>query len=109
MWSAMTKEKFILILGVIVAVLPNLGFSNDVEKIVAAVIGLLIIVIAYGIHFDKKRNSKKDTVLQDRREVFEKMKEEDGSSDVKVVKKKEELTGFSYVNREKTGNEKTPS
>jgi len=105
----MTKEKFILILGVIVAVLPNLGFSNDVEKIVAAVIGLLIIVIAYGIHFDKKRNSKKDTVLQDRREVFEKMKEEDGSSDVKVVKKKEELTGFSYVNREEGNNGETPS
>jgi uncharacterized membrane protein YfcA len=57
----MFKEKFLLIVGVLVVALPNFGFSNLAEKIIALVLGLIVIFFAYGMYFRKTR--KKDNNL----------------------------------------------
>ncbi len=90
----MFKEKFLLIIGILTMALPNLGFSNFIEKIIFAIFGLIIIFFAYGMYFKK---TKKVPVKRVRNIIKEKpIVSEAGTTEFK----KEEVTGFSYVRKD---------
>lgn len=59
----MKREKALFILAVLVMMIPNLGFTSMIEKIAYAAIGIILILIAYGIHFDKKRKIAKEKMI----------------------------------------------
>lgn len=111
----MTKEKALLVFGIIIIAIPNLGFPNIAEKIILTFFGVLVIIIAYGIHFEKNKSIKKqefvrpikekDVVSFRQTKEFNQVqsKEESINEDVIVEKNifpKEEITGFKYVNRQ---------
>ena len=92
----MTKEKSLLILGIIVIALPNLGFPNGLEKIIFAVLGVLVIIAAYAMHFEKNKKTKtKKSVSQS---------VEDNSVVVAKTPTKEEITGFTYIKKDVTND-----
>lgn len=110
----MTKEKTLLIFGIFVIVVPHLGFPNVIEKIILSFFGFLIIIIAYGIHFEKNKKLKNDfpvtkplskIITQELNNKEEKPPEKETlkEEDVVIVNKinfpKEEVTGFKYVSR----------
>jgi uncharacterized membrane protein YfcA len=40
-------------------IVPNLGFSEMIEKIIFLVFGALLVLISYNIYFDKRRQKKR--------------------------------------------------
>lgn len=95
----MSKERSLLILGLVIMAFPNLGFPNSVEKIFAAILGLLVILVGYRIYFE--RSSKKQALTH--KPKFESQTPKiDRTVDLrpsnKKFEQKEEITGFTYVN-----------
>jgi hypothetical protein len=45
----MSKRQIIILLAVVIILLPFLGFTSSVDKIILIVVGLLIIAVAYKI------------------------------------------------------------
>lgn len=88
----MTKEKTLLILGIIIIVLPHLGFPNGLEKIIFAALGAFIIILAYSVHFKKekkvKRTPRTATSIQQQTPAPTQTLD------------KEEITGFTYIKKD---------
>ncbi len=51
----MTREKTLFIIAILVMVLPHLGFPNLVERISLLILGLIIMIFAYTLYFDRKK------------------------------------------------------
>lgn len=96
----MSKDKILLFIGIVVAGLLNLGLPSTIEKIVFLVIGLIIIFFAYGEHF--KRTKKQIEV----KEIKKRAPRNIQTPPIKIATPKntfnEEVTGFTYVNKETT-------
>lgn len=109
----MTKEKTLLIIGILIIALPNFGFPNLVEKIVSIFFGLLIISLAYAIHFEKNKKIKtitKTVKVKEVRKQKEPKKEiiQTETEDVVLVEsplKKEEITGFTFIKKDVVKND----
>ncbi len=102
----MTKEKTLLILGIIVIALPNMGVPNLVEKIISLVIGFLVIILVYALHFEKKKKIRTEiqVKLPEQDVVKEKVKravraKTEKNSVISPIKisQGENLTGFTYI------------
>lgn len=91
----MTREKFLFILGIIVIALPNLGFPNFTEKIIFLVLGLGIIIIAYGYYFAKTKKVAKPVRVSKPKSVA--TLEEPVANPRPQTK--EEMTGFTFIKR----------
>jgi hypothetical protein len=51
----MSREKTLFIIAILVMVLPHLGFPNLVERISLLILGLIIMIFAYSLYFDRKK------------------------------------------------------
>ena len=58
----MSREKTLFIIAILIMVLPHLGFPNLVERITLLIFGLIILIFAYSLYFDKKKKVKRPTV-----------------------------------------------
>ncbi len=52
----MARAKRLFVIGILVMVLPHLGFAGMVENIIYFCFGLLILVSAYGMYLEKKKS-----------------------------------------------------
>ncbi len=91
----MSREKLLFVLGIVVIALPNLGFPNLTEKIIFLVLGLGIIIIAYGYYFSKPKRVVKSIRTA-------KSKSVQATEELPVnptPQTKEEITGFTFIKR----------
>ena len=58
----MSKERILLLVGLIEAITPLSGFPTTWKKIIISIGGLLIIYIAYILHNQKKKYTPKNKV-----------------------------------------------
>ena len=56
----MRKEKTLLIIGVWVAILPFLGFTNNMRKVLFLITGIAIMYLAYLFYLEFKVRTEKD-------------------------------------------------
>ena len=89
----MSKEKLLLICGFVIIALPHLGFPNLTEKIIFAVLGLIVMAIAYGYFFAKTKKPAKPTRTPKPKVIVE---ERIPETQPQV---KEEVTGFTFIKR----------
>ncbi len=102
----MTREKILFIVAVLIMIAPHLGLTNLMEQIVLFVFGLIVIICAYGIYFDKKARAKKATPSPTKRRVVQtehpptplKKDTYSGDNGFTMVKKKEESTEENNFN-----------
>lgn len=66
----MNREKTLFIIAVLIMVIPHLGLTNLMEQIALFVLGLIILIFAYGMYFEKRGNVKK-TVARKRLSAIE--------------------------------------
>ena len=57
----MRKERTLLILGIVIAFLPFLGFPNSWREVLFVMIGLSIIYLAYLFYLERKARLPKET------------------------------------------------
>lgn len=50
----MNREKTLFIIAILVMIAPHLGLTNLMEQITLFVFGLIILIFAYGIYFEKR-------------------------------------------------------
>lgn len=56
----MTKARIFLTIGVWIAILPFLGFTNTTKNILFVITGLVIVYFSYGMYQNAKISEKKD-------------------------------------------------
>ncbi len=52
----MSRPTSLFIIAILVMVIPHLGLTNMMEQIILLVIGLIILIFAYALYFEKKRH-----------------------------------------------------
>lgn len=94
----MSKEKILFVIGVLTIAVPNLGFPNLIEKIIFVFLGALVIIVAYGLRFDRNKTKK----IMKKEKIPVARATEIQNDDVEIIKNssKEEITGFSYVKKD---------
>jgi predicted transcriptional regulator with HTH domain len=50
----MSREKILFLISVIMIVLPHFGLTNLMEQISFFILGLVVMIFAYGIYFEKR-------------------------------------------------------
>lgn len=86
----MKREKTLLFVGIATVVVPNLGFSSFTEKIIFAVFGITLVIIAYAVYFERHKPAKKRAAPKRESEV--------AAPSAKPVS--DEVNGFTFVKRE---------
>ena len=104
----MNREKTLFIIAVLMMVIPHLGLTNLFEQIALFVLGLIVLIFAYGMYFDKMANTKK-TVARKRlatiehqtplkREVIHPKQPEVTETGFVILKKREDNTQENNFN-----------
>lgn len=55
----MTREKTLFIIAILIMIAPHLGLTNLMEQIALFVFGLIILIFAYGMYFEKRNRASK--------------------------------------------------
>jgi hypothetical protein len=58
----MSREKTLFIIALLVMAVPHLGLTNLLEDVVLFALGLVILVISYGMYLSKKKSVVKKPI-----------------------------------------------
>lgn len=91
----MNREKILFLIAILMIVLPHLGLTNLMEQITFFVLGLVVMIFAYGIYFENRNKQTKSTtpvvkkshVGVHREPGFRPIAQTDETNGFKVVKK----------------------
>jgi CDP-diacylglycerol pyrophosphatase len=98
----MTREKTLFIIALLVMIMPHVGLTNTMEQIALFVLGLIVIIFAYGMYFERRASIKKTIAKKKilsvehqtplRRETIQPKTEETPDTGFVVLKKRENKT-----------------
>lgn len=92
----MSREKILFLIAILMVVLPHLGLTNLMEQITFFVLGLIIMIFAYGIYFEKK-NKQSTPVTTPARKSHATVHRE---PNFRPVAQTEETNGFKIVKKD---------
>lgn len=95
----MHRAKTLFILAIIVMVVPHLGITNLTEQVTFFIIGLVMLIFAYGIYFEY-RGKNKEKISPPRKKTPTQTHIVKTENLVRPHKQfSEEMTGFRLIRR----------